>query len=169
MRKLRWRKRRADEGVSPVIAVILMVAITVVLAGVVYVWVMSMTATRVAAPTIRMTLKDASPILNDTDQSQNVTTLTSDGPDKVKWGDIKVMLSNDEGTTWSKIEIDGAAALNVKCFKEEPIEKDEYWSTGEALRFQESGGNWDPADDFYVKIIHVPTGDTIQSLSKDIE
>jgi flagellin-like protein len=31
--------RKDDKGVSPVIAVILMVAITVVLAGVLYVWV----------------------------------------------------------------------------------------------------------------------------------
>ena len=33
------RSHRKDEGVSPVIAIILMVAITVVLAGVLYVWV----------------------------------------------------------------------------------------------------------------------------------
>ena len=40
-----WRKKNREEGVSAVIAVILMVAITVVLAGVLYVWVMNMAQT----------------------------------------------------------------------------------------------------------------------------
>ena len=39
------QEQRLDEGVSPVIAIILMVAITVVLAGVLYVWVIGMADT----------------------------------------------------------------------------------------------------------------------------
>lgn len=49
--------REDDKAVSPVIAVILMVAITVVLAGVLYVWVTSLSTTEDTVETITGTLK----------------------------------------------------------------------------------------------------------------
>ncbi|OYT47480.1 type IV pilin, partial [Thermoplasmatales archaeon ex4484_36] len=46
---MKW-KRNAKDGVSPVIAVILMVAITVVLAGVVVLWVTRLSKTEEEGP-----------------------------------------------------------------------------------------------------------------------
>jgi hypothetical protein len=121
-------------------------------------------------PTVHMTLKDMAVILNATDTSQNVSILCHDGADKVKWDDIKVLISRD-GDWYAEIKVGDSSSpkLNVICIKEEPVEPDPYWSVGEALRFQESGSNWDPDDDFYVKIIYVPTKRVLQSLSRDIE
>lgn len=55
---------RTDTAVSPVIAVILMVAITVVLAASVYVWISGFTETRDRAPDANLRLVECEPASN---------------------------------------------------------------------------------------------------------
>ena len=93
-------RRKNDEAVSPVIAIILMVAITVVLASVLYVWVMNLAETDEGAaefPTITVELKTGSSTLYE-----NQLIINHESGDPIKWADyrIKVInISDDTKTT----------------------------------------------------------------------
>lgn len=83
---MKW-KRNAKDGVSPVIAVILMVAITVVLAGVVVLWVTRLSKTEEEAPEI---LKlDVSIYVTD---SGAYMTIDNNGGGNIKWTNYKITI-----------------------------------------------------------------------------
>ena len=89
-------RRKDEEAVSPVIAIILMVAITVVLASVLYVWVMNLAQTddsEVAFPTIEVTLSD--------NGAADRLTIKHVQGDPIDWTGYKVIMTNntDETTT----------------------------------------------------------------------
>ena len=88
---MKWQKKFDDEAVSPVIAIILMVAITVVLAGVLYVWVTSLADTTAGVGQLRF---DAEIEIDDSalPNGEAYLTLTHRGGDVVTWGDYKVTM-----------------------------------------------------------------------------
>jgi len=93
MKKI-WRIRKDSEAVSPVIATILMVAITVVLAAVLYVMVLGFggTSTQTPAATYQK---------NTITNGQKITIVSITKTD-VPWDDVKIQVS--DGTTilaWS--------------------------------------------------------------------
>ncbi|HEY3420584.1 MAG TPA: type IV pilin N-terminal domain-containing protein [Methanomassiliicoccales archaeon] len=76
MMKKMWKMRKDKSAVSPVIATILMVAITVVLAAVLYVMVMGFGTGGGSTPTASMTAtKTSSLVYNVTVQSVSVNTI----------------------------------------------------------------------------------------------
>ena len=79
--------RGSDEAVSPVIAVILMVAITVVLAATVYVWVSGF-GSQSSQPAKSMALSSAGTLSSNT-KSYTVSAATSG----MKWSDIRETLN----------------------------------------------------------------------------
>ncbi|MGB2825540.1 MAG: archaellin/type IV pilin N-terminal domain-containing protein, partial [Thermoplasmata archaeon] len=112
--KKTWAIRKDAEGVSPVIATILMVAITVVLAAVLYVMVLGFGGDTTTTPTSSLTKSSVSsgvkltfaPVSVDT-QWDDITILLSDGTNTVQWSPITASLDN---TTTSK-QIIAAQAL----------------------------------------------------------
>jgi flagellin-like protein len=86
--KKTWAIRKDAEAVSPVIATILMVAITVVLAAVLYVMVLGFGGGGTQTPTAQVTKSSTSTGLRFT-----VAGITKD----TQWGDVKLLLQN--GTT----------------------------------------------------------------------
>jgi len=91
MMKKTWTLKKTEDGVSPVIATILMVAITVVLAAVLYVMVLGLTGTGTNAPPVFG--------MNVGGDSNNYTwTVTAiSGARSVLKSDIYVQLSNSTG------------------------------------------------------------------------
>jgi flagellin-like protein len=105
--KKNWAIRKDAEAVSPVIATILMVAITVVLAAVLYVMVLGFGSTSTTTPTA--TYSKAT-ITNG--QQINIVSITKTD---VGWDDIKVQLT--DGTNfaeWSPAtaDLDGGTAVS---------------------------------------------------------
>ena len=95
-------RRKDEEAVSPVIAIILMVAITVVLASVLYVWVMNLAQTDEEVgtfPTIEVTLKQGA---TDTD-SLGLKHIQGDPLD---WSKFKVIITNNTDTTDTAVMTD---------------------------------------------------------------
>jgi flagellin-like protein len=96
-------RRKDEEAVSPVIAIILMVAITVVLASVLYVWVMNLAQTGEEAakfPTIEVTLRDGG---NSADDILRVKHIQGDPLD---WTEYKMIITNnsdDKSTTMTNL------------------------------------------------------------------
>lgn len=91
-------RRKDEEAVSPVIAIILMVAITVVLASVLYVWVMNLAQTEdteIAFPTIEVTLKD-----NGANDRLTIKHLQGD---PIDWTKYKMILTNNTDETSTTI------------------------------------------------------------------
>ena len=87
-------RRKDEEAVSPVIAIILMVAITVVLASVLYVWVMNLAQTDEEVgtfPTIEVTLRDVG---NDDNGADTLAIKHIQG-DPLEWSDYKVIITNN--------------------------------------------------------------------------
>ncbi|MEW5760170.1 MAG: type IV pilin N-terminal domain-containing protein [Candidatus Thermoplasmatota archaeon] len=87
----------AEEGVSPVIATILMVAITVVLAGVLIVYLPTLQKTEKAKPTVsfRVTVKD-----------NGDWKVTIEGG-KLAWGNMQLVIRND--TVGKKVDLSGSS------------------------------------------------------------
>lgn len=84
-----------SEAVSPVIATILMVAVTVVIAAVVYTYVGGMGSSKESTPTVSLSAEG---------RNGNTITLKHDGGDELQWSDLKILIdgseisSNDYGT-----------------------------------------------------------------------
>ncbi len=156
----RANNRKDENAVSPVIAVILMVAITVVLAGVLYVWVTSLTDLgSERTPTSYFNLENMDE-LNST-VGQNLTMLSHRSGDKINWVDMRILISND-GETFSIINFEvEEPTLKVIMTKGTNIGKDTQFEVLERIYFKEGLGNWDPFNDFYLKIIHRPSKSTI--------
>lgn len=101
-----------DEAVSPVIAVILMVAITVVLAATVYVWVSGFGSSSNSSPAHTMSLVSAGAITHDvtgTDHWYKTYTVSSADP-SLTYGDIKLVIG---GTTYAFDEANGCNQDNL--------------------------------------------------------
>ncbi len=119
MKKI-WAIRKDAEAVSPVIATILMVAITVVLAAVLYVMVLGFGGTSTQTPTSSLTKTTVSggdkmtfaPMSKDT-QWDDVSILLSDGTNTKSWTPATADLDNGTTAKWNSI----AAAVNLGTLK----------------------------------------------------
>jgi len=141
--KQRWRAALDDQGVSPVIAVILMVAITVVLAATVYVWVSGF-ATEDTGP--EQASATASGV--DLDDSGDVEwvklTLTKGENAPYEEGDVTVTATGNSGNDLNICEdAQGSTGSPNTCTTPWGDDSgDKKWNVGENLWFScEGSGN----------------------------
>ncbi len=135
-----------DEAVSPVIATILMVAITVVLAGVLYVWAQGLAADNAQGGFEKATY-------GATDANGQLTTDTADKLISLSWS-----TAPSEGLLWSRVQVnvidnndqrhacDEATGGTGKCIITQleagsgsDAAKDARWNPAEELRIDENG------------------------------
>ena len=90
MKKI-WAIRKDAEAVSPVIATILMVAITVVLAAVLYVMVLGFGGTSTQTPTSSITKSSVTHGVKYT-----FAPMSKDTP----WSDVTILLQDQNGVSW---------------------------------------------------------------------
>jgi len=123
-----------EQAVSPVIATILMVAITVVLAGVLYVWANSLASDQPDAGT-RNNFKAE-------DASDTITAATDDTLLKIRWIDAKDALN------WAfvtlKLEVgdlayDCSVQTGEDCLITQDGSDDGVWETNEFIQLHEAG------------------------------
>jgi flagellin-like protein len=107
--KKTWAIRKDAEGVSPVIATILMVAITVVLAAVLYVMVLGFGGGE-STPSIQFTSKTA--VENPDGYKWTLTSPT----DEVSWTDLTIILQvgTASSTTWNAATQTGLTGTGVQ-------------------------------------------------------
>ena len=131
-------ENRNEEAVSPVIATILMVAITVVLAGVLYVWASSLAEgnTDGNLALYAFSGEDAQGAPSDGTEDNLIMLTMTQGSD-INWATISV-----------KLQIDGAAPVTCDnpggsggvCVLEEfGTTTDQEWSVGDGVTIKESG------------------------------
>lgn len=164
MKKI-WKIRKDSEAVSPVIATILMVAITVVLAAVLYVMVMGFGVTGQQTPTGSFTA--ATKIDADSEKVQ-FGVLT---PDTLR-GDVKVIITKN-GTAWAEGILPatgGSGALTSGVYSGAGVTEtnityvdllnDNKIGSGDYLTI-----NPGSAGTYVVTMVFVPTGNAIDDIS----
>jgi flagellin-like protein len=133
-------ENRNDEAVSPVIATILMVAITVVLAGVLYVWASSLAGDSAGGSLDAYTFSDADAAGSMSDGSGDalVEITMTQGTD-LNWAMLKVTIKVDGGTPQSC----GEAGDDTTCTwtPYEGSGNDQAWEASEGITISEGNTN----------------------------
>jgi len=133
-----------DRGVSPVIGVILMVAITVILAAVIGTFVLGLGDSLEQAPQSQL---DAEGV------SSSEAQINHNGGDSIAVGDLRVVLDDGTNTNTASSLDDGDLSGSDSDF-----------GVGETLTLTASemeGGSFDVTGDTQVQVIHVPSDSII--------
>ena len=119
---------RNDEAVSPVIATILMVAITVVLAGVLYVWAANLAESNTDGSLELYTFSGADAPGND-----GGVIMTMDSGSDLGWASVTIKASVDgaASTTVPECGSTDGTEPTVNCWS--TTETDQEWNVGEAV------------------------------------
>ena len=131
-------ENRNEEAVSPVIATILMVAITVVLAGVLYVWASSLAEgnTDGNLALYAFSGKDAQGTPG-TGVEDNLIMVTMDQGGDINWASISVKLSVDGA---APVTCDNPGVTGGVCgLVEFGTTDDQVWSVGDGVTIVETG------------------------------
>ncbi|MDP6869831.1 MAG: type IV pilin [Candidatus Poseidoniaceae archaeon] len=133
-------ENRNDEAVSPVIATILMVAITVVLAGVLYVWASSLAgdSTGGTLETYTWSDKDAAGSMSD-GAGDALIEVGMTGGAALNWAVVSVTISVDGGTPQTCAEDDSTAACSYTSYGD--AGNDKAWETGEGITISEGASD----------------------------
>ena len=125
-----------EQAVSPVIATILMVAITVVLAGVLYVWANSLAADQPESGTRNSyTADDASASTSGATDDVLISVRWQHAEDDLNWAFVVMKLSVGDST------YDCSTAGDQECSIAQDGNDDALWETGEFLTLSESGSD----------------------------
>ena len=144
-----WRN---EEGVSPVIAVILMVAITVVLAAVLYVMVSGMLGSTNTTPTVSMDwMEDKNNVGN---YMGNIVSIS--GTKVLRVEDVTVTVSHDGDTKSHTLDVlKGASNLTIEPdFSLDYIDLNDDQKLGAEDNFLIVGGD----DGDIIRLVYIPTG-----------
>lgn len=100
--------------------------------------------------------------------NQTLAILTHQSGDAIKYSEIKKFsISNNGGTFYTFIDGEDSN-LHVMMTKGENIGNPDFFEVGEVIYFQESGGNWNATNDFYLKMVHKPSSSTLYDESIDL-
>jgi flagellin-like protein len=157
--------RKDEKAVSPVIAVILMVAITVVLAGVLYVWVTSLSSTEDTVENIVATLDQG-----DGNVSAGVLfTIQKGSGDSIQISDYRFKVGKEGGTLYTlRWPNDGnTTAFNIDS--QLKTNDGDWWDATErvgfdspsALRTLWQNKQLNDGDSIEVSIINLDSGDVV--------
>ena len=131
-------ENRNEEAVSPVIATILMVAITVVLAGVLYVWASSLAEGNTGDSAVFYDFAadgaiEGEPSVNTDD---SLVRITMNQGQEINWAAVSVKISIDDGAplTCDKDSGDGSCS-----FVEFGTTDDQVWGVGDGITIYEQG------------------------------
>ena len=123
-----------EQAVSPVIATILMVAITVVLAGVLYVWANSLAADQPESGTRNSyTADDAAAMTDNGDDNALISMRWQHAEDDLNWAFVVMKLSVGDST------YDCSTDGTEECSIGQDGADNAVWETGEFLILSESG------------------------------
>ena len=134
-------ENRNEEAVSPVIATILMVAITVVLAGVLYVWASSLAddSTGGGLDKYQFSARDAAGTMSDAANEDLVHVKMTAADDPLSWSVLKVTIVVDGGTSLTCVEEskdDGSAPCTYT-----KDATDNFWDVAEEITISEGDSN----------------------------
>jgi len=171
-----------NRGVSPVIGVILMVAITVILAAVIGTFVLNLGGDLQATPQAQLSIDDSSDdfAVNDGDD-EDAFTISQNGGDELTLGDLRIVLSDQDGSKDATFE-SGTWTISENSTDTVRVEKNDgsvsdttTLSVGEELTItQTSEDSGNPGSivaegEYEVSIIHVPSDSILVKTTVTLE
>ena len=130
-----------DEAVSPVIATILMVAITVVLAGVLYVWASDLASQNQGDGPSMYTIT-AVDHTDDVENDAGLMSLTFGNGEDLDWALVQIEVVKDS-VPYTCDNADATAASTNKCTTgQHGGEEDTHWEKGETLIVSSNDGQF---------------------------
>jgi len=177
-----------ERGVSPVIGVILMVAITVILAAVIGTFVLGLGDSLEQAPQSTLSVSDGSGdgLATEGDSADSVLTISHDGGDAIPADEYEIRVTNTSGETvalydgsentqtWST-DYDSDGATNdetiTKGLSSDPGE----FSVGDtvsvtlAVTSEGTVNDLDYSGEWQVQIIHTPSDSIVLDETVDVE
>ena len=130
-----------DEAVSPVIATILMVAITVVLAGVLYVWASDLASQNQGDGPSMYTIT-AVDHTDDVEDDAGLMSLTFGNGEDLDWALVQIEVVKDS-VPYTCDNADATAASTNKCTtSQHGGAEDTHWEKGETLIVSSNGGDF---------------------------
>ena len=164
-----WRDEKA---VSPVIGVILMVAITVILAAVIasFVFGLGSKAPKVAPQASVVVSKSAE------NGTYDYVIVDHQGGEPILWEDLQIIVTSENGVSVvasftydsaTGVDFDTGNSPGLNATYSDIIEatKNQYFDPGERLKITSNQDLGDVGTTIDVKVIHKPTGQTILSTS----
>ncbi len=154
-----------DQGVSPVIGVILMVAITVILAAVIGTFVLGLGDSLNQAPQSQISVEDASADFVIDDDTPDAFAISHNGGEELTLGDLRIVLSDadasDDATfesgTW---EVSDTDTLSVQKGGSDVTDSSTF-AVGDQLTIKKTadsdGGSVLTEGDYDISIIHTPS------------
>jgi len=177
--------RSDDRGVSPVIGVILMVAITVILAAIIGAFVLGLGQNTQAAPQASLTVSDASDDFQDDGNNQAVLSVSHNSGDSLQLDEIRIVVreadSNaiagewtaDAGWQVSANSDTVTAFLDGTDLNANPAASGGSLDVGEILTLEETtdttGGSVITDGRYRVVVIHTPSDSTVASATVQID
>jgi len=170
-----------DRGVSPVIGVILMVAITVILAAVIGTFVLGLGDSLQQAPQAQLSAEDASDGVSDLDDTDEVDLIKigHDGGDKISDGDYRIQIRAPGADSFETIVEGGDETEKDISNVDEGELTDVGISVGDPGDLQvgdeifidatASATPTDASGDWQVRIIHVPSDSIILDQEVSVE
>jgi len=158
--------RKDEKAVSPVIGVILMVAITVILAAVIASFVFGLGGEVKKAPTASLTVTDATDKLESGTYSEAVLYIDHVGGDDVKLSEVTILVKDavtgDVLGKWVAQDLTTATAGTGGILVAQIDGGDAIFSAGERITISEdSDSDVDPGTRLRVQIVHDPTSQLI--------
>jgi flagellin-like protein len=126
-----------ERAVSPVIGVILMVAITVILAAVIGAFVLPL------GDSVSQTAPQASIGVDDTDVSSNSIVLRHSGGDTIEWDETNLIVEKEDGDS---VAWDGSASGAFETADEVNVSTQNASTYGDKSTIKTGPGPVDPAD-----------------------
>ena len=145
------QKKMKKDAVSPVIAVILMVAITVVLAGVLYVWVTSLADTEDTVDNLRLSFDDGADDINSDGSyfadGQVLLKAEQTGGDPIDWVELTIYCEVKDSGNRQELDIlqIGGSAFDTSTNGES--------KTGQIITFDVQGATDFASGDYLVVTI----------------
>jgi flagellin-like protein len=173
VRKMSWLVRSRSEAVSPVIATILLVGITVVLAATLYVMVFGF-GTNTNTPPAATFTKDSvpggfkftfTPFSKDTTWEKIAIVLTDDSNAISFNNTTTVSMSSLTGTMMTMKHCDGSRALGALTIwmNATDLAGNGYVNQGDSVTLTAAGGQFSKSTTYTIVLLYKPTGDTITS------
>ena len=165
-------ENRNEEAVSPVIATILMVAITVVLAGVLYVWASSLAddSTGGGLDKYQFDDRDASGTMSDAGEEQLVHIKMTAG-EPLSWSVLKITIVVDNGNSLTCVD-ESKDTTNAACTYATDT-TDTNWDTAEEITISEGASDLcdgtDGGCDIDVTITKMGVGNEDDTVLRNVE
>jgi len=166
-----------ERGVSPVIGVILMVAITVILAAVIGTFVLGLGDSLQTTPQTSLSMSDASDgYVNNDDTQQDAFIVSHSNGDSIEMGDLRIVIRDESGQSVASLSggtwLDDSAdddGIQVVVNGSDSFASDYEFSVGDTITIEQTGDTsggtgshmLEPDQDYTIQVIHTPSDSTI--------